>query len=787
MISESAQDKPAPFRGQNSHANGIQSLDLVQTVRRQFWLLAACTALGMFLSVLYWAFAQDWYESRAKMLVTVKDPGLASKEGMKAVGQAEVQDDVLANHMEIVSSRFLIGKALERGHFAELPSIASHLTPDSDAIDYIRGNLSLTKGGEGVARNARTLNVALRHTDPQDAQKVLQALVYEYEGFLDDQVSRVMGEANRLILEARSQVERDLKEAETKYIEARRNAPVIFQGDGSSNVFLEKFRRFETELVDVEIQRSAISTRLQKVQDALNNVNDNEGIQEKLALIDTDSLDRLGTFAGLQVNAAQSAEFVASQPIRMQEAVAKTQGLLELQSQKQKLESNFGPGHPEVANLEGQIKLLERMINNTREETAISNVFGSLTPELLLSSYVGFLKHDLASLDEKKAKLTALASVAEQESKKLVEFELQDRMLKADIDRRQGLYDGIVDQLRNLDTASGLSGYIHEVLESPRLGKRVWPKLSICLLGGMLLGLTGGLGLGLVNDQVDARFRSPAEITESTGIPVVGQIGHIRKARGKKGAERFVVDPQAPEAESFRLLRTYLLRDVKSGRLKRLSVTSCQTKDGKSTIVANTGVMFADAGIRTLIVDGDMRAPTVHRFFDMQNQVGLSDLLQGKLDLDAAIQSPGIDGLHIIPAGTPVRNPAELLQSEAFDELLTTLESQFDLVIVDSGPILWVSDPAIIAQKCKATFLVIRSSTDTRRQVQEAARRLQTAEVEVPGCIINTYGSSKEFTRDNGYASPYHYYYSGYYRGYGHRVEEAAEAAKKEQSNGSHS
>lgn len=783
----------APATQMAAHASQA-TLDGLEILRRRWWLVASCTSLGLLLAMIYWANARIWYETRAKMLVTLKDVSV-TQPGSTSWGEDRIQDEILANHMEIVRSRRIVGAALERGGYLNLPSVQAMLNEDTDAIDYVAKSLVLTKGGEGSARDARILNIALRHTNPEDALNILQAIVTEYETFLGEQVTRIMSEANELIQSAQGKVEQELKEVENRYIQARQNAPVIYQGQGTSNVFMDTFRRLQDELVTVDIERSAVATRLKNVEEGLARAQAEKSLDDfdRLALIDTEQLQRLGTFAGLSASASQTIN-LATQPLRAQEAETRYSTLTQLQAELAKLEANFGPGHPEVLNRRRELEMVRKLIEEGAKETQVKMLFDNLTPDVLLKFYTRSLRSELATLDQRKIELTTMAQKAEMESKQLIEFELKDRMLNAEIQRKQQLFDGIVDQLRNLDTATGLSGYTHEVLESPRLGEPVWPDLKICAAAGILLGLVLGAALAIISDQIDTRFRSPAEIDAAIGVPVIGQVGRIRRSRDNKRKGRMIVDAQAPEAESFRLLRTYLLRDVKAGNLRTVMVTSCQTKDGKSTILSNLGASFAELGLRTLIMDGDMRAPTIQRFFDMAINEGLSELLQHKVQLDDVIRPTGIDGLSVISAGSAVRNPAELLQSEVFDDLIMALKDRFDLVLVDSGPVLWVSDPAIVSQKCDAALLVIRSSTDTKRKVIEAAKRLRASNANLRGCVVNTYGSGKEFATDSGYSSSYYYSYGygygyghGYgYGGYGRRFKEKENgASEKVGSNGS--
>jgi capsular exopolysaccharide synthesis family protein len=737
-------------------------LDLVKIVRRQFWLITACASVGVALAISYWMRAETWYESTAKILVNQGSQGLAvTSQNRTAKDEAVVDEDVLANHMEIIRSRSIIEAALKKNNLQNLPSITSRLDEGTDAVEYVTEHLDMKRGGEGSAKTARSLNIAFKHTDPADAQTVLQAILVEYESFLGDQLRHVMSKADTLIREAQSKIENDLKIAQEQYVKARKEAPVLFQGEGSSNASAERYRRLQEEMLEVQIKESSTRTRLDKVRQALATRASNNSIEEDvelLALIDSESLDRLTAFATLQGGAGTSAEFLSKQPERLQQATIENNSLLLLMTEELKKRADFGPQHPEVLKLQAQIELTKSFIEEKKSDLSLPFGAEQISPAKLLEIYVGFLQHDLATLDERKKELASLSAIAEEEAKALTEFEMNDKKLQGEIERKQQLFDGIVDQLRELDTASGLSGYIQELLESPRLGAPVWPDLKICGAGGLLLGMLAGIFLAVVNDRLDGRFRSAADVDQSINLRVLGRVGKLRRGRTPNVAA-IVCDELTADGEVFRLIRTVMQGSVKTGRLRAISVTSPMSKDGKSSITANLAASFAQSGISTLLVDADLRRPTAHRIFGTKVSPGLADVLTGQAGAEEAIERTPFENLQLLTAGSSVERPTELLQSEIFDDFLAKMKDSFQLVLIDTGPILSVADSAVVAQKTDGMLMVVRPSNGTRDQAQDAVGRLRAVGANLLGCILNTYGSGKEFAVGGGY---YGYYASEY-------------------------
>lgn len=728
------------------------SLRISDVLRRQRWVILGAMSLGLALGSLYWSKARVWFESSAKILVSQRDPNLASSANPGAQSDNMVEQDVLANHMEVVRSRRIVEGALKRHSISELPSITSQLEgTEKDSADYIIDHLKLSRGGKGTAKDARSLSISFEHTDADDARLVLEAIVVEYQLFLGEQLSRAMSEANTLVKDARDNLESELEKVQQEYITARQNAPVLFQGEDSSNVYLEQYRRLHEELLTLDIQESSSASRLEKAKAVLAKKAEGREITiADLGIIDTDSLSRLGIFAGMQSNAAKGTVFLSDQSDR-QEQARLVAALVEKQVELRRLEAELGARHPDVIILKDEIEFKKEKIEERESALAPGMADVELTPEGLLSAYIAFLENDVTAIAERRNELALLKDDAEKQARVLVEYELKEGIIKSRVDRTQTLFDGLVEQLRGLDLASGMHGYIHELLESPRKGEKVWPSLAMCGIGGIMLGLVGGLFASVMIDQLDTRFRTSSEIDSAIGLPILTRVGGFKT----DGAFPIVAD-NSPEGESFRILRTLLLTDIRSGQLRVISATSPLPGDGKTTILANIAASFAKLNMSVVLIEADMRRPTFHKRFNVPDERGLSDVLKGKCSLDDVLIPSGVQNLTLMTSGSGAADPSELLQHEVFDELLVSLKERFQLVIVDVGPVLAVSDPVIVAQKSDGMLLVVRSSNDTRQQVIDAVETLRSANAKMLGCIVNTYGSGHEFER-RGY---YGYYYS---------------------------
>lgn len=730
-------------------AQSQPSLRISDILVRQRWVILGSMSLGLALASLYWSKARVWYESSAKVLVSQRDPGLASGASQ---GESMVDEDVLANHMEVVRSRRIIEGALKRHNLNELPSIMEHIAgTDMDSADYVIDHLKLSRGGEGTAKDARSLAIRFEHTEAEDSRLILEGIVVEYQLFLNEQLSKAMSEANNLVKEARDGLEKELSDVQQEFINARQNAPVLYQGENSGNMYVEGYRKLHEELLTLDIRESAIRSRLEKAKVVLNSRGQDGTIMiEDLGIIDTESLTRLGIFAGMQSNAAKGTPFLAEQADRVEQARLAFD-LIGMERDLKNLKAELGPKHPDVKKLAEQIEFITEKLAEREEGLKPTLDEVELTPRGLLAAYVAFLEKDATEIAETRIELTTKMNDAEKLARQLVEYELKEGMIKSRVDRTQTLFDGLVEQLRGLDLASGMHGYIHELLESPRRGESIWPSLPLCGVGGLMLGLVAGLFASVLIDQLDTRFRTSSEIDSAIGLPILARIGGFKT----DGAFPIVAD-NSPEGESFRILRTLLLADIRAGNLHVISATSPLPGDGKTTILANIAASFAKLNMSVVMIEGDMRRPTFHKRFNVPDERGLADVLKGKCELDDVLMPSGVPNLTLMTSGTGTADPSELLQNSVFDELLVALKARFQLVIIDVGPVLAVSDPVIVAQKSDGMLLIVRSSNDTRQQVIDTVETLRSANARMLGCVVNTYGSGHEFER-RGY---YGYYYS---------------------------
>jgi capsular exopolysaccharide synthesis family protein len=339
-------------------------------------------------------------------------------------------------------------------------------------------------------------------------------------------------------------------------------------------------------------------------------------------------------------------------------------------------------------------------------------------------------------------------------------------------------------QIANLDAQLGtlesqqqtlhtqLSQFTVEAAQTPSGGQLVAPAtvptspvspkpVADAVIGGVI-GLIIGIALAMLREYLDDRIHNKAELEQvATGLPVLGIIPRIDDWRDSEVPFlAFAHRPKSPAAEAYRGLRTSIQFARLDHPIRILHVTSPAAADGKTTTSANLAVAMAEAGQNVVLICCDLRRPRVHEFFSLPNTVGLTSVLAGQVDLPhALVHVPGIPRLTLLPSGPLPANPSEILGSPQTRELFTTLSQAVDLVILDSPPLLPVTDASILATVADGSIVVTAAGETTRRDLSRAIELLHSVDASVTGVVLNNASESDSYV---------YYGYSGQY-GYGGR------------------
>ncbi|MBM7518705.1 polysaccharide biosynthesis tyrosine autokinase [Nocardioides nitrophenolicus] len=302
----------------------------------------------------------------------------------------------------------------------------------------------------------------------------------------------------------------------------------------------------------------------------------------------------------------------------------------------------------------------------------------------------------------------------------------------------QAYAEQLTDLVRELETPAGqtqapIKATIVDAASLPT--SAVSPRPSRNLALGLVAGLLLGFALAVVRELLDTRVKSLDDVAELTDAPTLGTI--VFDATTAKSPLLTQIASHSPRAEAFRVLRTNLqFIDVDSAR-KVFVVTSAVPGEGKTSTAVNLAISLAQGGSRTLLVEADLRRPMAAQRLGLDNAVGLTNVLVGRLALDDVVLVDDASGLHVVGAGPVPPNPAELLQSRAMEDLLARARDSYDVVVIDAPPLLPVTDAALLAAKSDGALVVLSHGQVTRDQVRLSIDRLAQVDAQLAGLVLN--------------------------------------------------
>lgn len=285
----------------------------------------------------------------------------------------------------------------------------------------------------------------------------------------------------------------------------------------------------------------------------------------------------------------------------------------------------------------------------------------------------------------------------------------------------------------------------------------VSPKTEQNVAIGLVLGLLAGIGITLLINTMDRRVKSKEQLESITGKPVVGSIPFRKDEDKETGAEHIVPfrEGHSPAAESFRRLRTNLQFLNVDNPPRVFVLTSSVAMEGKSETAINLSLALAESGNRVLLIEADLRRPLVVSYMSMPDKVGLTNILSGQADFADVVQETRHDGVDLLACGPLPPNPSELLASEMARHLFTDLRNKYDYVIIDSPPLLPVTDGALLARITDGALLVVRSNQTTGDQVAQAMDNLGKADATLLGLV--TVANRPARKGSDGYYDSYYY------------------------------
>ncbi len=455
--------------------------------------------------------------------------------------------------------------------------------------------------------------------------------------------------------------------------------------------------------------------------------------------------------------------------------------LAEIRQQHAQLTATFNAEYPKVKQLQGQIDEMESVLAAERERAA----------KRMTNEYYAAVRRE---------KLIEQAFEQQQrQAETIAERSVQYNILKREVDTNKQLYDGLLQRLREAGVSAGLKASNIRVVDAAEPPKRpARPNLLLNLASAIILGAMLGVGAAFLQEYLDNTLKTSEDVERFLRLPSLAVIPAAQTLNGRHGAYGYGayghagrspsltggtaknngaaisragwyrIDTGAQHSalsEAFRGLRTSVLLSSAERPPRSLLISSSRPGEGKTTIAINLAISLAQLGQRVLLIDGDLRRPSVHRAFGMQDEHGLVRYLTGGADWRACVRATNQPGLDVLVCGPLPPNPAELLSSERMRALIAQASSEYSMVLADSAPLLNVADSRILATMVEGMVLVVEGGATPRDLVRRSQAAAQHVGANLIGVVLN-----KLDARHDGYG-----YYSYHYDSYKQREEEEEE------------
>jgi capsular exopolysaccharide synthesis family protein len=680
------------------------------------------------------------YQSSAQILVVKQQASLP-------IQGVNVDTGYSAIHETLLRSPVIVSQAIEKHDLASLPSLRGPSSPVGTII-----------GGLGVSGSGSPTGDVIRFTyqseSRDDCPKVLEAIIEAYQDFLGDTYQSASQETADLISQAKDELNRQISTTEEEYRKFRYESPLLFDGTSALNIHESRLASIEAVRSSAVLENSKLQAQIDHIEAALKRGGNREALNLMVGNVQRSEVLGGGALGGGALGSGASVE----------------DHIFPLLIEEQMLLENFGTDHPKIKAVRKRIELTREHLLGTRPGAP-----GEETPKDFYEIYLDSIREQILMNEQTKAEMTELFEKEREQARDLSTFQVTDSTYKAKIERQERLFDAVVKRLEEIDLVSEMSQGNRtktEVIYPPGIGSQVAPDMKQILISAGLLGLVAGLALAFVVDSADRRFRGPDDIRNDLGLPVVGHIPVIpvskkalKEAESDANADvlhpvlRLVHHPRGRIAEAYRAVRTALYFSTRGGGHKVIQVTSPNPGDGKSTLSANLAISIAQSGKKCILIDADFRRPRIHKLFGLDRDTGLSALIEGTAEIPDAVHETGVENLTVMTCGPRPENPSELLTSLRFQELLDKLRDEYEIVIIDTPPILAVTDPCNVAPRVDGVLLVMRLSTSARKASRRALETLDALGANVLGVVVNGVGGTPGY---GGYDGAY-----GYGRGYG--------------------
>ena len=724
----------------NEQEREIDLMEILLLLRRHIYLFTAIILIVMTFTVAQIYRMVRIYSSTATIEIEPKAANVLG--GNMEVVQSGSQGNYLANkdyyatQYEIIKSRAVAQKVLEMvpGENVleylgfDLGKIAPEKVNDIDPIEVLLSKITVVP-----QKNSNIVRISVEDKDPEKAAFLANGVASSYIEFNLEKKYFETKDAARWLMDQSVSLKQNLENSEMTLFEFKQSNNVLATTfEAKQELLSNRIIKLTNTLTDQEIKRNALTAKI-----------------EEYAHIDIENPED-AFFKEL----SRENDIIGNLKLKYLEVISKID----------ELEQVYGEKHPKVAALLAEKDNIEKSF-----KSEISGVVNSYNLELKM-------------LDNEMKKNRKMLAESQKEAIDLNKLDINYSKLRREVETNKKLYDIVLERSKEADLSALLKNNNIRMIDRALVSKiPVKPRKQIILLAGFAIALVlASLAVFLV-EFFDTKFKSFKDVETISQKPILGIIPKFQQPDGVNFKEIAFEDKSGKSlaVEAFRSLRTNLKLSNPDSKLKVMLVTSSIPHEGKTVVSSNLAVSYSVAGKKVLLIDADMRKPRVHKVWGLENEKGLSTLIVGEHSMDEVINKNVYEGLDIVTAGIIPPNPAELLESARFADILKDFSEIYDVVIIDTPPLSPVSDAATIAPLTDGLILAVNIGNTPRDIFKSVIVGISKPGITHLGVVVNNldFKQEKKFKSYYGYS----YYHSSYYKShyYYYTSEEDGKTVKK--------
>lgn len=716
--------EPPPPPPPEAQQSGLDLGLLLQTLRRRSPLILAMAVLGGLLGMMLQSTLTPRYSSFVELLLEPKHSDTFGSDTQ--FGSILVDTTKIASVVSVIESSDLLGRVVTSHNLDQIPEFGDPVAPrlykwfgflpflkapavrnDTEArreraLDRLEQTVRVERVGLTYV-----LTIEARASRPEIAQRVASAVADVY---FNDQVERQTAAKQRdtrWLTERLNNIRGDLKQSEETLDAVRRKYGLLDLGSGAT-MDRQALTGLNGQLTQAQADVASLRARYEQAERARANGDDLEGLPE----VATST-----AIAGLRTTQAELAQKLGA------------------------LRSVYNDSFPDIRHLLDDQKVVQAQI-----AAALSRIVDGRRNE-----YEAAVARERALSERLQSSVTTNDGVAADEGR------AQLRDAQRVVDANRGLYDSLVTRWRDVEQQESREEPEGRIISQASLPTAPsFPKPLLFPAGGAAGMLFLGLGLTVVPILLESRFVSITAVEQRLGLPVLGGIPMLRRrdlavARRRGSIVEYASRrPLSRFAESLRMVRAYL-RISADGASSIIQVTSAVPGEGKSTVAATLAISAASAGVRTLLIDGDVRSSSVSAMFGLRHQEGLTDILELGIPADAILRDREDMPLAVLGSGSSRQPRPDLIGSSRFAALLRELSDSYSLIILDSPPVLAVSDALVMSKYADSTILVVKWRATPKSVAEQAVKALRAINAPLVGVMLNKIDLSKVGQYEYGY------------------------------------